>query len=181
MSKVKTVPKLCLDLDSPRGELTSKNLQILVQRCLKSKQYQSYAWTWRLLGWPSPTKPEKLRLKMSKVKILRDLIIFRDFSWFFQNFLRFFKILLRFFTIFQNVSTIFKTFSIFCNIFQTFFKNCQHVFKFFSNIFKIFIQLIPERSAQVQILVYLPSRSGLSTRAVGPGTNFGVFPRSLGA
>ena len=46
MSKVKTIPKLCLDLDSPRGELKSNNLQLLVQRCLKSKQYQSYAWTW---------------------------------------------------------------------------------------------------------------------------------------
>ena len=46
MSKVKTVPKLCLDLDCSRGELKSNNLQLLVQRCLKSKQYQSYAWTW---------------------------------------------------------------------------------------------------------------------------------------
>ena len=54
------------------------------------------------------------------------------------------------------------------------FKNFQDFsgfFKIFQNVFKIL----------EQILVYLPGRSGPSTRAVGPGTNFGVFPRSLGA
>ena len=55
--------------------------------------------------------------------------------------------------------------------FSGFFKIFQNVFKIFQNVFKIL----------EQILVYLPGRSGPSTRAVGPGTNSGVFPRSLGA
>ena len=90
----------------------------------------------------------------------RKFKIFQDFSGFFKIFQDFSTFLLRFFKMFQDFSKFFK-------IFQDFLP-CWRKF-------------VVATSEQVQILVYLPGRSGLSTRAVGPGTNFGGFPRSLGA
>ena len=64
------------------------------------------------------------------------------------------------FKIFQDFSKCFKTFS-------RFFKTFSRFWNKFWCICQVARGLVPERSAQVQILVYFPGRSGPSTRAVG--------------